>query len=1467
MKKNTRFIKIDKLIIGATLAFLSFSCGSLHAAVDAGALPTNGVVVGGTGTEFSTVGNNMTVDIAGSGNRVIINYDTFNIGKDASVTFNQTDANAVVLNRVNIAGPQSEIWGALNANGNVYIVNPAGVLFGAGATINVGSLVAAAGDISDADFNAGLNNFMLSGTLENQADFSANGVYLLGKTVKNSGNITTNGKTVVMASGESIQISEAGTGISVVVTNATSADKGVENSAKIVADLPDLLKDIELKCKKLSKAEDVVKYLEGVQNSLNKWAEPDDAEITRLPQMAFSKDEIEKILQSVVSGSRPCLHMRFLDSGDNPFLYADAARGLFSGLAVLNIFRRDRGIIDIIVGEPDARSMFSLKASLKSIPILDDLSVDSRMYENAEFQKAMKLVGEGKAISLKEKSSEETSAIPLKKYARFSACIISVVTLFVALLFGAFHFFSSSPEPEEINESPEYSIEIKTNDSVENSPIEDVWKNLLAKTRGWVATTKKALTDKKVLEAIRSNKDLNDKFLLPFLYGAKKFNNYELSEIVDFGDVDLSYAMEHPGSIIKNPSTQKKLREMLSLLLQIKSAQQSWNGEKLFAEETDWLKHDGFISLSINLPMQTEWIYRAAEISTILTKLDFIVRRTNEIDSMMPQFSSDAGFEKISSDFFKSRAQVKSLEEVDKLLELDYAELSKAFNFLKNGYNKRCDIAEFSKSKDFKNTSAKTVDERVAAILKYEKILPEKNPIDAIKFSEEKAKIDETFKTLFTLATTEEIEVYSKEFSALQAEFESLRTIPQIAKNFNKIKNNSEIFEKKLLRFSEQLEQFASERGDIKKWALNAKSAEILGDEVVRDLWRDFKNEYIGSLDLDSINENLNLKLETIKNFNRVRDRYETLSKNPYLKIKEFSSLTFKEEVVSAFNVEKKAILKTYLKSEDDGDFQKTISSLKASAEKYLFADSLLKKIFDSLERPNFAANSIVEDRLKATLESVLENPSEKTFRVKSALKNLEALDSINDTKTLLKFANDEKNEKTVRLEYYKKACATPYLKGIENSVASVCYTLKNSVSEEMLKYLNGANFAIWKSALDFYRQKEIRNLDTVKLFELASRLDLSEEIAKSAELRYESIIASKLRNFENVKSEKDLRAAIDDAINALSVEGLNTRQAVEILKSFDVRKALTPDEKLMSSSGPASVGWKSLSSAGAKILKLEKDSIILEFVLCEKVGARSFYIQRNETSVDEFLKTTLASPDKEKILSTLPDWKYEDFDDVNGPVSWILSEKNSSYKIRKNWITDSNDVGNSVGEAPSKNSPMNWISFSSAKQFAKIVGCRLPSQDEYSIAFALFDNSKSANLRDKKWSELFEKYKKQNAEALAPRWQDGGIFDGGEKFPSGEKANSIKEESDNFAWFAPKSKQEGVENLFGNLWEYTAENSLFGYSALSPWKLSRNNPFKKNTDENKHYCDVGMRLCFSAPIETPSRIFFNILTQLPRYK
>jgi filamentous hemagglutinin family protein len=68
-------------------------------------------------------------------------WNTFNIGVNATVNFAQPSASSVALNRVT-SGDPSQIMGQLNANGQVYLINPSGILFGAGSSVNVGGLVA-----------------------------------------------------------------------------------------------------------------------------------------------------------------------------------------------------------------------------------------------------------------------------------------------------------------------------------------------------------------------------------------------------------------------------------------------------------------------------------------------------------------------------------------------------------------------------------------------------------------------------------------------------------------------------------------------------------------------------------------------------------------------------------------------------------------------------------------------------------------------------------------------------------------------------------------------------------------------------------------------------------------------------------------------------------------------------------------------------------------------------------------------------------------------------------------------------------------------------------------------------------------------------------------------------------------------------------------------------------------------------
>lgn len=100
-------------------------------------LPTGGEVIHGQAS-ISQNGNQMHIN-QGS-DKAILHWQGFDIGRDAQVDFNQPAKDSVALNRV-MAGEASQIHGQLTANGQVWLVNPKGVVFGQGSKVDVGGLV------------------------------------------------------------------------------------------------------------------------------------------------------------------------------------------------------------------------------------------------------------------------------------------------------------------------------------------------------------------------------------------------------------------------------------------------------------------------------------------------------------------------------------------------------------------------------------------------------------------------------------------------------------------------------------------------------------------------------------------------------------------------------------------------------------------------------------------------------------------------------------------------------------------------------------------------------------------------------------------------------------------------------------------------------------------------------------------------------------------------------------------------------------------------------------------------------------------------------------------------------------------------------------------------------------------------------------------------------------------------------
>ena len=136
-----------------------------------------------------------------STNKAIINWQDFSVGAGASVQFNQPNASAITLNRVT-GSSVSTIDGAIRANGQVWLLNPNGVLFGNNARINVGGLLATTSDIANQDFLAGRYNFSggRGGIVNNGTIQAASGgsVVLSAPSVTNRGLIQANAGHVVL---------------------------------------------------------------------------------------------------------------------------------------------------------------------------------------------------------------------------------------------------------------------------------------------------------------------------------------------------------------------------------------------------------------------------------------------------------------------------------------------------------------------------------------------------------------------------------------------------------------------------------------------------------------------------------------------------------------------------------------------------------------------------------------------------------------------------------------------------------------------------------------------------------------------------------------------------------------------------------------------------------------------------------------------------------------------------------------------------------------------------------------------------------------------------------------------------------------------------------------------------------------------------------------------------------------------
>lgn len=195
------------------------------------ALPTDGQVTNGQVNIGSPVNGQMTIQQLSD--RAIINWNGFSINASEALRFIQPSQLSAILNRVTGQDP-SVILGSLQANGRVFLINPNGILFGTGAQVNVGSLMASTLDITDQNFLAGRYKFdqvegKPAASIVNEGTLTVTPggfLVLTSPLISNQGVIVANVGQIALAAGEHTEINFDGQGLISIQVEPAAAEAG-----------------------------------------------------------------------------------------------------------------------------------------------------------------------------------------------------------------------------------------------------------------------------------------------------------------------------------------------------------------------------------------------------------------------------------------------------------------------------------------------------------------------------------------------------------------------------------------------------------------------------------------------------------------------------------------------------------------------------------------------------------------------------------------------------------------------------------------------------------------------------------------------------------------------------------------------------------------------------------------------------------------------------------------------------------------------------------------------------------------------------------------------------------------------------------------------------------------------------------------------------------------------------------------
>ncbi len=180
--------------------------------------PTGANVTGGAATVSGQGTSRVTIDQ--SSERAFIEWHSFSVAKGESVRFNQPSASSVTANKVVGVAP-SDILGAVSANGRIILINPNGIFFGKGSTVDAAGLIATTLDLDKDSFLAGgklrfSSASELSASVVNEGTLTLSDAglgALVAPHVRNSGALVANLGTAVLASGKAFTVDFNGDGL------------------------------------------------------------------------------------------------------------------------------------------------------------------------------------------------------------------------------------------------------------------------------------------------------------------------------------------------------------------------------------------------------------------------------------------------------------------------------------------------------------------------------------------------------------------------------------------------------------------------------------------------------------------------------------------------------------------------------------------------------------------------------------------------------------------------------------------------------------------------------------------------------------------------------------------------------------------------------------------------------------------------------------------------------------------------------------------------------------------------------------------------------------------------------------------------------------------------------------------------------------------------------------------------------